>query len=534
MRKMLSLLLALMMLLSMTTIASAEATQEIVYALANEPDGIDPSITNNSFASPILVNAFEGLFAYNTETGALEYGEAADCVISADGLVYTITLKDGLKWSDGTAHTAQDYVYTIKRILTPETTAKYVNLVTDYIVGAQDYYDGKTTDFETVGVKATDDKTLVITLKAVTPFFTDILSMWTFSPVQSATVEANGDQWTNKAETYVSNGPFMVSEINLGESIVLVKNPHYYDADKVKLEKVTFRYIADQSTSLMAFENGEIDGMNTIPASDYARLKAEDKGLVVSNAYGTVYYNFNCEKAPFDNALVRKAFCLAVDRYTLINDVAQTDAEPAYSFISPGYVVDGEDFVDGRDTFELSDEADVEAAQAALAEAGYPNGEGFPEITLSYYTNDGVKKIAEAIAEMLQTNLNIKVKITNADWAIFYEDVLAGNFELCAMGWSGDYLHPMTFLPLLKTGDVNNLGGYSNADYDALVAQAATMTDAKAAMEVMRQADNVASAEYPVLPLYYKSNMMLMDSSVQGYLVTASNHLILKTAYVAE
>ena len=145
-----------------------------------------------------------------------------------------------------------------------------------------------------------------------------------------------------------------------------------------------------------------------------------------------------------------------------------------------------------------------------------------------------MKKIAEAIAEMLQTNLNIKVKITNADWAIFYEDVLAGNFELCAMGWSGDYLHPMTFLPLLKTGDVNNLGGYSNADYDALVAQAATMTDAKAAMEVMRQADNVASAEYPVLPLYYKSNTMLMDSSVQGYLVTASNHLILKTAYVAE
>ncbi|MBQ2976244.1 MAG: peptide ABC transporter substrate-binding protein [Clostridia bacterium] len=534
MRKMLSLLLALMMLLSMTTIASAEATQEIVYALANEPDGIDPSVTNNSFASPILVNAFEGLFTYDTTTGLLVYGEAADCVVSDDGLVYTFTLKDNLKWSDGTPHTAHDYVYTIKRILIPETAAKYVTNVTDYIVGAQEYYDGTTTDFETVGVKATDDKTLVFTLKAPISFFPALLSMWTFSPVQSATIEANGDQWTNKAETYVSNGPFMVSELNLGESVVLVKNPHYYDADKVKLEKITFRYIADQSTSLMAYENGEITGMNTVPSSDYARLKASDSGLVLSAAYGTVYYNFNCEKAPFDNVLVRKAFNLAIDRYTIINDVAQTDAEPAFSFMSPGYVLDGEEFVEGRSDFGLSDEADVEAAQAALAEAGYPNGEGFPEITLSYYTNESVKKIVEALAEMLETNLNIKVKITNADWAIFYEDVLAGNFDLCAMGWSGDYVHPMTFLMLLKTGDINNLGGYSNADYDALVNQALSMTDDKAAMEVMRQADNLVSADYPVLSLYYKSNTMLMNPAVQGYLVTASNHLLLKTAYVAE
>lgn len=534
MRKLLSLMLVLMMALSMMPIASAEPTQEIIYALANEPDGIDPSITNNSFASPILINVFEGLFTYDTETGLLEYGEATNCDISADGLTYTITLKDGLKWSDGTAHTAHDYVYTIQRILTPATAAKYVNLVTDYVVGAQDYYNGVNPDFASVGVKAIDDTTLVINLLAPTPFFTAMLSMWTFSPVQPATVDANGDQWTNKAETYVSNGPFMISEINMGESVVLAKNPHYYDADQVQLQKVTFRYITDQGTSLMAYENGELDGMNTVPASDYARLKASDAGLVVSPAYGTVYYNFNCGKAPFDNALVRKAFCLAIDRYTIINDVAQTDAEPAYSFISPGYALDGEDFVDGRDTFGLSDEADPEAAQAALAEAGYPNGEGFPEITLSYYTNDGVKKIAEALAEMLQTNLNIKVNITNSDWAIFYEDVLAGNFELCAMGWSGDYVHPMTFLMLYKTGDINNLGKYSNAEYDALVAQAATMTDEKAAMEVMRQADNLASAEYPVLPLYYKSNMMLMDSNVQGYYVTPSNHLLLKNAYVTE
>lgn len=534
MKKMLSLLLAMLMVLSMCAFASAEPAQEIIYALANEPDGIDPGITNNSFASPILCNVFEGLMTCDTETGDMICGEAESYTISPDGLTYTFVLRDGLKWSDGSAHTAEDYVYAIKRILDPATAAKYVNLVTDYVVGAEEYYSGTTTDFETVGFKALDEKTIEITLKDTAPHFIQILTMWTFSPIQAATVEANGEQWTNKAETYVTNGPFMVAELNMGESVVLVKNPYYYNADAVKLEKVTYRYIQDQGTSLMAYENNEIDGMSTIPSSDYARLKVEEAGVVVSPAYGTVYYDFNCAKAPFDNVLVRKAFCLAIDRLALIEDVVQTDAEPAYSFISPGYVVDGEDFVDGRSNFGLSEEADVEGAQAALAEAGYPNGEGFPEITLSYYSNETVKKVVEAMAAMLEENLNITVNISNADWAIFYEDVLAGNYDIAAMGWSADYVHPMSFMPLLKTGDVNNNVFYSNPEYDALVEKGAVMTDAKAAMEVFREADALASSEYPVLPLYYKSNMMLMHDNVKGYYVDPSNLMYLRTAYVEE
>lgn len=533
MKKFISLILALMMTLSMVAIAGAEPAQEIVFALANEPDGIDPNVTSNSFASPFLVNCFEGLMTNSTTDGTVIYGEAESHTLSEDGLTYTFTLRDGLKWSDGTAHTAQDYVYAFKRILTPETTAQYLNLVTDYVVGAQDFYDGKV-DFDAVGVKAPDDKTLVITLKQPTSYFLDMLTMYTFSPVQQATVEANGDQWTASAAAYVSNGPFMVSEMNMGESIVLVKNPNYYNANEVKLDKITFRYIFDLGTSLMAYENNEIDGMRNIPTTDFARLKADDAGVVVTPSYGTVYYDFNCAKAPFDNALVRKAFCLAVDRTALIEDVVQTDAEPAFSFISPGYVLDGEDFVDGRDTFGLSDEADPEAAQAALAEAGYPDGEGFPEITLSYYSDDTVKKIVEALAAMFEENLGITVKITNADWGVFYADVLAGNYDIAAMGWSGDYIHPMTFLPLMKTGDSNNNCFYSNPEYDKMVEQAAGMSDAKAAMDLMRQAEALVSVEYPVLPLYYKSNMMLMHNNVQGYYVTASNSMFFRNAFVAE
>ena len=533
MKKSLALVLTLMLCVLSVASALAAPAQELVFALNNEPDGIDPGITNNSFASPFLANLFEGLVTYDTANGSLIGGNAESWEISEDGLTYTFKLRDGLKWSDGSPLTADDYVYAFKRILKPETAAKYVNMVTDYIAGAEELYAGTGSE-EALGVVAVDAQTLVLTLKVPTPYFINILTMWTFSPIQAATVEANGDRWTVNADTYICNGPFKIAEINMGESVVLVKNPEYYDADSVKLEKITFRYILDMATALMAFETGEIDGSRKIPASDHMRLKAEDAGVVEVPAYGTTFYNFNCAKAPFDNVLVRKAFSLAIDRNAIIEDVVQAPGEPAYSVVAPGYVVNGVDFTEGRSTFELSPTADVEAAQAALAEAGYPGGEGFPTVNLSYYSDDTAKKVAEAMAEMLMTNLNINIEITNADWAIYYEDVLAGNFEFCAMGWGADYLHPMTFLPLAKTGDVNNLGFYSNAEYDALVAQAQAETDEDTALAIMQQADAIASAEYAMLTLYHRTNVVLMKDKVTGYYLNPSDNLYLKTAEITE
>ena len=533
MKKMLCLMLCVM-LMAVVSAVSAEPVQEIVYALANEPDGIDPGVTNNSFASPILNNVFEGLVTYSTEDGSLIPGEAEDWTISDDGTVYTFTLREGLKWSDGSDHTAKDYVYAMQRILDPNTGARYVDFLLGYVAGAAEYYEDNSIGFDTVGVKALDDRTLEMTLIAPAPYWLDILTMWTFSPVQEATVAANGDRWTASADAYVTNGPFKMAEINLGESFVLVKNPYYYDAEEVNLEKVTFRFIPDLGTSLMAYENGNIDGMSSIPSADMPRLKAEDAGVVMTPSYGTVWYDFNCAKAPFDNVLVRKAFSMAVDRTAIIEDVVQIEADPAYSFMAPGYVIDGEDLMDTASDNDISDEADIEGAQAALAEAGYPNGEGFPEITLSYYSNETVGKVVEALARQLQDALNISIKISNADWAVYYDEHVAGNYDIGAMGWSGDYVHPMTFLQIFTTGDANNNVFYSNAEYDALVKQAANMTDAEEAFEVMREAEAIAAAEYPVLPLYYKANTMLMHDNIEGYFVTPSNALLLKTAYVED
>ncbi len=516
---------------------AAPVKQEVVFALQNLPDILDPNVTNNSFAAPFLDNLFEGLVAYDKDNN-LVAGNAESWTISEDGLTYTFTLRDGLKWSDGSDLTAQDYLYTMKRILTPSTAALYVNMLTDYVAGAQEYYDalanGQEPDEEALGIKAPDDKTLVLTLKAPAPYYLGILAMYTFVPTQQAAVEAAPETWAQSAENYISNGPFKMTQYNFNESIVLEKNPNYWNAENVKLEKLTFRFILEPSTALSAFEAGEIDGFRTIPPADLPRLKAESDALQVAPSFATTYYMFNCQNEVLKDVRVRQALSLAVDRTALIENVLQTTDTPAYALVSPGYSVDGVDYTEGRSTYGLSPTADVEAAQKLLAEAGYPNGEGFPKLRLSYYTDANVKKIAEALQEMWKTNLGIDTEITVADWAVYYDSVQAGDYDICAMGWSADYLHPTTFFPLFVTGNVNNNSFYSNPEYDALYAQAAVMTDAQAAMEVMHQAEDMLMADMPFLPLYYRATTYMLRPGVKDVNMSPLAQLYFKDAYVAE
>lgn len=520
---------------------AASGEQKIIFALHNEPDSIDPGITDNTFAIPILFNTFEGLVSYDTENNIVP-ADAESWEISDDGLTYTFHLREGLKWSDGTPLTANDYVYSIKRVVTPATGAKYSYMVTDYIKGAAEYYEllGSGTADEAaiaaaeanLGVSAPDEKTLVLTLNDTTPYFLGILAMWTYAPVQQGTVEANGDSWTQSPDTFVCNGPFKVSEMKFGEGVTLVKNENYWDAANVKLEEVSYRYILDMSTALSAFESGEIDGMMSVPSADLPRLKTESDALSIWPAFGTTYYLINNNVEPLNDARVRKALNLAIDRTAIIDNVMQSTDTPALGLVGPGYVVDGVDFTDGRSDFGLSATANVEEAQKLLAEAGYPNGEGFPKLRLGYYTDSVVKKVAEAMQQMFKQNLNIDLEITTEDWAVYYESVQAGDYDIAAMGWGADFLNPISFMPLFETGSTQNYTGYANPEYDALVEQAKTEPDAKKAMELMQQAEALMMEDYPFIPVFFRSYPMMMQTYVKGWARSPLNYFYLKDAYV--
>jgi len=510
--------------------AAQPVQQELTFALQNEPDGLDPGITNNSFASPILLNVFEGLVVYDKDNNIVG-GSAESWEISDDGLTYTFHLRDNLKWSDGSPLTANDFVYSYLRVLDPTLGAQYTEMITDYIVGADAYYAG-TGGAASVGIAAPDDSTLVLTLKQPTAYFIGILGMWVYSPVNEATVTENGDQWTLSADTFVSNGPFRMEKITFGEGYQLVKNEYYWNADNVKLERVNFRFIPDPSTALVALDNGDIDGQWEVPSSDLPNLKATSDALQIVPSYGTTYYEINCSKAPYDDARVRKALSMAIDRTAIIENVLQSTDEPAFSLIAPGYSVNGVAYADGRPTYGLSATADVDGAQKMLAEAGYPNGEGFPVLELSYYTNETVKSVVEAMQQMWEENLNIEVNVSTEEWAVYYENIQALNYDVGAMGWGADYMHPMTFFPLRLSDGVMNNSGWGNAEYDNLVRQAQRETDPMEAMRLMRAAEDVMMAEMPLIPLYYRSSPKMMAPYVKGWYITPLNNMYLSGAYI--
>ncbi len=511
--------------------AVAEAVeQKLIFALQNEPDGLDPGITNNSFASPILMNAFEGLIVYDA-SNSIVGGSAESWDISADGTVYTFHLRDDLKWSDGSALTAEDFVYSYLRVLDPALGAQYSGMLTDYIKGAAEYFAGDV-DADAVGIRAVDANTLELELIQPAAYYLGILGMWVYSPVNQATVEAAGDKWTLSADTFVSNGPFKMQKISFGEGYELVKNENYWNAANVKLEMLNFRFIPDASTSLIALEKGDIDGSNSVPSADLPRLKASSDALQIIPSYGTTYYEINVTKAPYDDPMVRKALAMALDRTSIIENVLQTTDEPAYSLIAPGYTVDGKAYDEGRGNYGLSATADVEGAQAMLAEAGYPNGEGFPTLELSYYTNERVKTTVEAMQQMWQENLGIKVNVSTEEWAVYYENIQALNYDVGAMGWGADYMHPMTFFPIRVSDAVYNNSGYASAEYDSLVAQAQAETDPMKAMKIMRDAEDVLMADMPLIPLYYRTTPMMMAPYVKGWVITPLTNMYLSGAYI--
>ena len=511
----------------------SKTQQSVSFALNGVPGDIDPGTTSESYAYPLLNNAFEGLVTYDPHNSIIP-GLAESWEISRDGLTYTFHLRPNLKWSDGSSLTANDFLYSWLRVITPETKSLYANQLLPYVVNAQEFHDGRV-PADKVGIRAADDNTLIVKLVSPTPHFLRLLASYTFYPVKRTAVEAKGEGWTDSAKTYVSNGPFRVISINRGKSYELEKNEHYWNAANVKLERLKLVFFPDSTAALEAFRAKKTDGLWEVPANELASPGTENNDeLITVNSFGTTFHIFNLKRAPFNNPLVRKAFNLAVDRDTLTRKVLGINDKLAYSLISPGYLLEGKDITYGRSTYEMGPNAYPAEARKLLAEAGYPNGEGFPEVIYYHSQNDTYKKTVEAIADMLKTNLNISVKLKSAPWAEFYRDIRNGDFQLAQFGWGGEYLHPMAFLNLMVTNSSSNYTGYSNPSYDRLVADIAKTSDSRKATVLIRRAEDLMMKDYPVMPLFFRSYSYMMRKNIVGYFRTPLNNLYFRDAFVKQ
>lgn len=515
--------------------------QKIVYNLGTDPKTIDPQLNSAVDGSTVIHNAFEGLMREDAD-GKIIPAVAEKYELSDDGTVYTFHLRDNAKWSDGKPVVAGDFEYAWKRALNPAVAAEY-GYQLFYIKNGAAYYNkekigDKEATADDVGVKATDDKTLVVTLESPVPYFLSLAAFPTYFPVRKDIVEGNQEKWTLSPETYISNGPFKMSEWKEKESITFVKNENYWNAKNVKLETLEMKLIDDEVTYLNAFKSGEIDVIEAPPQAEIPTLLAEGTAKIYPYL-GTYFYciNLSEEGKKVDPAAYealskpkfREALSLAIDRQLIVDKVTQGGQVPAQSYVPAGIVDSaGKEFQ--KKYFEPK--ADIEKAKALLAEAGYPNGEGAPTITFTFNTKTEHQNIAQAIQDMWKTELGINVELKNEEWAVFQETRNNFQFSIARHGWIADYNDPMTFLDMWVTGNPQNNAGYSNAEYDKLIGAAKVELDDAKRTELLHKAEDIFIKEMPIIPLYSYTNVLCVKPKVKGTVKSALGQMNFIGAYV--
>ncbi len=481
-----------------------------------DPETIDPALNSAVDGGNMLLHSFECLLAVDEE-GKLIPGQAESWETSEDGLTWTFTLRDGLKWSDGSDLTANDFVYSWKRVCDPMVAAPYAETVLGMVAGFNEAVAG---DLDALQVEATDDKTLVVTLSSPCSYFGSLAAFATLSPVQQATVEANGDAWATAAETYISNGPFYVSEWVPGSHILMSKNPYYWNADAIKLDGIKWNLIEDANASYSAYQTGEVLMIKDVPTEEIPSLEGNGE-FFVDPIIGTYYLSLNTQKAPFDDAKVRKALSLAIDRDYVANTLMQGTYSPASNFMGPGWIdTDGSQFIDnangGQPYIDTTTyEANLEEAKALLEEAGYPGGEGFPSIT--YSTNDaGYHKVVAEYLQQAWAELGIDLSVEIVEWASFTPMRRNGDYESSRNGWVGDYSDPSNMLDLLYSSNGNNDGKFNNAEYDAAMDTSRTTLDAAERSEALHTAEDILMEEAGCIPVAYYNDFWLQSPKITG------------------
>jgi len=505
--------------------APAAAEPKVLrWNLGADPRTLDPQLNAANDGGHVINNTFEGLMR-ELPGGKAEPAMAESYEISEDGKTYTFHLRDA-KWSDGQPVKAQDFEYAWKRALDPNLIPEpsEYSFQLFYIKGGQDFFEGKASK-DDVAVKALDDKTLQVELIAPTPYFLELTGFYTYMPTRQDIVEKDPENWARTPELAVSNGPFKLVEYTMGDRLVLEKNPEYWNADKVKIDRIEAPMIVEDSTALTAYEAGDLDVLHNVPNQEIPRLKAEDPTFYIRAKVGTYYYNFNVQKKPFDDVRVRRALTLAIDRTAIVEKVTQAGEIPATGFTPPGLFDDqGRDFRKTNGDFGIDPKAaKVEEAKALLAEAGYPDGEGFPTFELLYNTNEGHKAIAEAIQEMWKQNLGINATLQNQDWAVFQDNRMNGNFEVARGGWIGDYLDPMTMLDLFTSYSPLNDPHWYNDEFDALIEKAKVTTGAERS-QALYDAEKMMMDAQIVAPVYHYVDKLAVKEYVKDVEMVGTGH----------
>jgi len=509
MKKGISIFVCLLMVVSIgfmscqrnTGSSGGGSPMEIVINNGTQIQSLDPSQITGVPEHRVYMALFEGLVGYDPQTAKAVAGVAESWNYSNNNETITFTIRSGITWSDGTPITAQTMVDSWLHTLDPATASEYAYMMGEVVKGAEGYYTGHGSR-QDVAIRAVDARTFEVNLVGPVPYALDMMAHYTFSPLPMHVISRLGSSWT-RAENFVGNGPFVLSEYIPNNRIVVVPNDKYWNKANVHLTKITFLPIEDQNTAYNGYLNGEIDWGTDVPLARIDEVKLR-RDYQVSAQAGTYYILINqySSHAALRDARVRKAISMAINRQELVDNITKGGQLPATTLV-PAM---------GAYQPPAGQGFNVAEAQRLLADAGYPGGQGLPTFEYVYNTLDSHRVIGEYIQQSLRNNLGINITLANMEWATYLDYRSTGPFQLARAGWIADYLDPQNLLDLLLTGGGNNDGQYSNPEYDALIRQASRLPDGAQRNQIMRQAEDLGIVqEQAVIPIYFYVSQSMID-----------------------
>ena len=514
--------------------SSGKMAAEQIWRVGNgsEPQDLDPQTVTGVPEHKLMLAFFEGLAAEDPKDLHPVPGLAERWEISDDRKVYTFHLRPNLKWSNGDPITAGEIVESYQRMLSPKLAAEYAYLIYNFVVGAKEYYEGKLTDFGQVGFKATDDRTLQVTLRNPTPFLLKIIAShyaWTPVPVKVlkkfGTLDDRRTAWTRPGNL-VTSGPFMLKEWLPNQRIVAVRNPNYWDAKTVKLDEIHFFPTEDISTEERMFRTGQLHMTNDLPVAKIETYRKQYPESLRIDPYLCVYfYRCNVTRPPLNDKRVRQALALAIDRESIVKNVTRGGQQPAYAVSYPG-------------TAGYAPKARIQGtlayAKRLLAEAGFPEGKGLPTIELLYNTSENHRAIAEAVQQMWRNNLGVNIQLLNQEWKVYLDMQHTKNYTLQRGGWAADYVDPHVFLEIFETNNGNNDTNWGNAEYDRLIQTALAAKNDEERYAAYQKMDAILVDELPVIPVYYYTRVSAFSPKIKGFYPTLLDNHPYKHIYLEE
>ena len=480
---------------------------DLVFVNGAEPETLDPSIITGQPEGRVVNALFEGLCAYD-ENGQAVPGVAERWEVSPDGKTYSFHLRADAKWSDGSPLTAEDFVRSWQRTLTPSTGSQY-NYQLYPIKNAQAFAEGKITDFSQVGVRAAVPRTLVVELENPTPYFIQLCAFPTLHPLPVSLIEKLGDDWV-KPGNLVGNGAYALETWRINDKIRLRKNPHYWDRANVALETIDVLPISDANVAFNFYASGLADLLMDKGLAPPALLEdlKNRKDFHAAPFLGIYFLRYNGAKGPFTDERVRRAFSLAVDKTRIVEKITRAGELAAPGFVPPG--IPGYEGTPGL-AFDPAE------AKRLLAEAGYPDGKGFPNASYLYSKSELNEAIAVELQSMWRETLGVNVNLARQEWKVYLNSLSLLDYDIARSSWVGDYPDPNTFLDMFLTGGGNNRTGWSSVDYDRLIAEAARELDPAQRFAILRQAEDLlVQKAVPVCPIYYYVGIQLYDPEKLG------------------